>query len=284
MGRGLLAAIAAAVALSGATARAQSEPRVTVFGDSVLTAVQWNDAPLRILEQGLDLRLDVGICRTLVGQSCPFDGERVPTLVDSARSGVAPSVVVEMGYNDDPTTFAASVGEALAVLRSAGARDVRWLTLRETNAQYARMNAVLRDAAARDRHLTLIDWNAYSGNHPEWFQNDGVHLLYGGAVAMANIIHASLLARPRARTGSFAIVEPRPAHEGRAYAETLQAQGGVAPYSFRVVAGRPPGGLHLLANGLLYGTPESVETERLTIEVRDALATVEQCRVTLRVR
>lgn len=282
--RGLLAAAAAALSLCGATARAESEPRVTVFGDSVLTAVEWNDEPLRILEQGVDVQLDVAVCRRLVGQSCPFDGTRAPTLVDAAAHGVAPSVVVEIGYNDDPRTFATSVEQALSSLHRAGARHIRWLTLRETKKQYARMNAVLRQSAATDPELTLVDWNAYSGNHPEWFQSDGEHLDYGGAVAMASIIHASLLAPPRVDTGSMTVPAPPPARARRTYTAQLQAEGGVAPYSYRVVAGRPPRGIHLLADGRLYGRPRRPGAVRLTLEVRDSLATTVLCPLTFRVR
>jgi hypothetical protein len=282
--RSLLAAAAAALSLCGAAARAESEPRVTVFGDSVLMAVEWNDEPLRILEQGVDVQLDVAVCRRLVDQSCPFDGTRAPTLVDAAANGVAPNVVVEVGYNDDPRTFASSVEQALTSLHRAGARQIRWLTLRETKRQYAQMNAVLRHAAATDPALTLVDWNAYSGNHPEWFQSDGEHLDYGGAVAMASIINASLLAPPRVETGSITLPAPPPARARRIYTARLQAEGGVPPYSYRVVAGRPPRGIHLLADGRLYGRPRWTGMVRLTLQVRDSLATTVLCPLTFRVR
>ena len=34
--------------------------------------------------------------------------------------------------------------------------------------------------AEASRGLTVIDWNVYSRSHPEWFQDDGLHLLAGG--------------------------------------------------------------------------------------------------------
>lgn len=287
MGRAAFVTVLTALALCAATARAATPPRVTVFGDSVFTAVEWNEAPLRILEQGLDVQLEVGVCRRLVGQSCPFDGQRVPTLVDCVQKlgdEVAPSVVVEVGYNDDPDTFASAVERSLAALRIAGAREVRWLTLRETKLQYARMNGVLRDAAARHPELTLVDWNAYSGNHPEWFQSDGEHLGYGGAFAMASIVHASLLAPAGTVVGAITLAQPPPPRTARPYAARLDAAGGVGPYTFRVVGGRPPGGLHLLANGRLYGTPRRPGTAKMIVEVRDALNTAVLSAVTFRVR
>ena len=48
-----------------APSAAADAPRVTVIGDSVLTAVEWNATPRAILQQGLDVQWDVGVCRTL---------------------------------------------------------------------------------------------------------------------------------------------------------------------------------------------------------------------------
>ena len=55
------------------------------------------------------------------------------------------------------------------------------------------MNDVLRDVATRHPELTIVDWNLYSRSHPDWFQDDGLHLGYDGAVAMATLIHATLV-------------------------------------------------------------------------------------------
>ena len=62
------ATVVAALALIG-TSAASDPPQVTVIGDSVLTAVEWNNTPLSLLEQGLDVQLDIGVCRTLEGSA-----------------------------------------------------------------------------------------------------------------------------------------------------------------------------------------------------------------------
>ena len=288
MGRAVLGL--AVVALMVCASSAHGQPaRFTVFGDSVLTAVEWNDEPLEILEHGLDVQLDVGVCRTSVGVSCPFDGERVPTLIDRVRElgaghELAPNVVVEVGYNDDPDTFDSAVEQSLTALREAGAERVWWLDLRETKTQYARMNAVLRAAAARHGELTVVDWNAYSGNQPQWFQADGEHLVYGGAIAIASLIHSALLAPPHAAVGVISVAPLPPATAGRPYSGALRGAGGVGPYAFRVTSGRPPVGLHLRPDGRVSGTPRKHGTTRFTVEVRDALGTRATCTVTARVR
>src|SRR5882757_10791816 len=101
------AALVAALAMIG-TSAASDPPRVTVIGDSVLTAVAWNATPLSILEQGLDVQLEIGVCRTLEGVSCPYEGGNVPTLLDVIHTlgpQLGATVVVEVGYNDPATEF-----------------------------------------------------------------------------------------------------------------------------------------------------------------------------------
>ena len=57
---------------------------------------------------------------------------------------------------------------------------------------------------------------------------------------------------------------------GQAYAMTLTASGGAAPYSFAVTGGALPAGLSLTANGTLSGTPTSADTASFTVTATDA--------------
>src|SRR6266566_4387197 len=116
------AALVVALAMIG-TSAAADPPGVTVIGDSVLTAVEWNATPLSIFEGGLDLQLDIGVCRTLEGVSCPFEGGNVPTLMDVVnRLGpqLGTTVLVEVGYNDPATEFAQRVEDSIDALLAAG--------------------------------------------------------------------------------------------------------------------------------------------------------------------
>src|SRR5260221_12763959 len=125
------------------TSAASDPPHVTVIGDSVLTAVEWNAAPLSILEHGLDVQLDIGVCRTLEGVSCPYEGGNVPTLMDvvhtfGARLGT--TVLVEVGYNDPATEFAQRVEDSINALLAAGVRRILWVDMRQWQQQYIGMN------------------------------------------------------------------------------------------------------------------------------------------------
>ena len=57
---------------------------------------------------------------------------------------------------------------------------------------------------------------------------------------------------------------------GSAYAQTLAASGGVAPYTWSVVGGGLPAGLTLGTAGVLSGTPTTAGTSTFTVSVADS--------------
>ncbi|WP_189335330.1 S8 family serine peptidase [Actinoplanes ianthinogenes] len=72
---------------------------------------------------------------------------------------------------------------------------------------------------------------------------------------------------------------------GRAYAATLQATGGVGPYTWSITAGTLPAGLTLNAAGKLSGTPTAVAAATtVTARVRDSGGRTADSKVTLAVR
>jgi len=283
---GWIASFAAALIVGLATigqSAAADPPRVTVIGDSVLTAVEWNATPLSILEQGLDLQLDIGVCRTLEGVSCPFEGGNVPTLLDVVNtlgSRLGATVLVEVGYNDPANEFAQRVEDAIDALLAAGVQRILWANMREWQQQYIGMNQILAAAAARHPQLTMIDWEGYSHDHYSWFQGDGIHLVYDGAVAMATLFNAAIkqALAPAQQQPHPPPVEaltiagsPLPvAHVGRPYSARLAAQGGNAPYKWRLTSGPLPRGMHLLANGRITGRPRLPGRLTLTLQAADS--------------
>lgn len=275
---GLAAAVFAAVVVASAPAATPPEPGVLVIGDSVATGMYWYASAT--VEQHLDVHWEIAVCRRLAGASCVDQGVQPPTLLDVVASlgSVPPNVVVEMGYNDYPETFASYVDETMEALVAAGAQHVLWLTLREVRDPYPEMNGVLRAAAARYPQLALLDWNAFSGDHPEWFQGDGIHLDQTGGIAMGHFVHAALDARLRPlRATPPALPRLRP---GVPYHALLHATGGNAAYLWSVVGGRLPLGLHLLRTGRLYGDPRTRAPLDAVVQVTDAdgLAATEKIR------
>lgn len=256
----------ATVVVAAASAVAATPPTVLVIGDSVATGMYWHGDAIAAMQQNLGVYWDVAVCRTIDGTSCPFDGERAPTLIQvvDTLGTVPPTVVVEVGYNDPVDTFAAEVDKAMSALTTAGATHVLWLTMRESREPYPTLNALLDDAAARWPQLQLVDWNAASAGHPSWFQTDFVHLTSEGGLAMAHLTHAAVMqvVDPlRVRS------TPLQLRVGRSYTVKLRAQGGTPPYKWRVAGGRPPRGFHLLANGTLTSAGARAA---VTLSVTDA--------------
>jgi hypothetical protein len=268
----------ATLIVAAASAGAATPPTVLVIGDSVATGMYWHDDAIAAMQERLGVYWDVAICRTIDGTSCPFDGERAPTLIQAvaARGTVPPIVVVEVGYNDPAGTFATELDRAMSALTAAGATHVLWLTMRESRAPYPTLNAILEQAVARWPQLELVDWNATSESHPSWFQTDNVHLTAEGGVAMAHLAHAAVMqvVDPlRVRS------TPLRLQAGRPYAVTLRAQGGTPPYRWRVAGGHPPPGFHLLANGTLVTTGVTHAKATLMLAVTDADGTTANLQV-----
>ena len=267
--------MAAAVAGPCATA-ATPKPRVTFIGDSIAASVQYEADALRILTSGIDLDPQLAVCRRLVQESCPYKGTRPLTLVDLLPTiSLAPAVIVSVGYNDPESTFGDSVGTALDALEQAGAERVLWLTLREERQSYANMNDVLRAAVATHPEVTIVDWNMYSRSHPDWFQDDGLHLDYAGAVGMAILIHKKLVevgvVRTPAPAGLAIATTKLPAAQvGRPYRAQLRATGGTKPVRWTRLTGSLPAGLRLLVDGRVTGTPRTSGTKTAIVRATDA--------------
>lgn len=296
-----LAALAApfAVLLVAASAPADgtsAPPRVSVISDSILTSVTWgNDAAQAVLTQGLDMEIDAGVCRRLNGQSCDFNGGHVPTVLDmvNAWSNLGSVVVIVDGYNDVPTAFAGDVELVLDTLHNRGVAHVLWVNLHAVRPEYVAKNAVLAAAARAHPDLRVLDWNAYSASHREWYQTDSIHLVPAGGVAIAGWLHAAILAALAPPTPPAAPARALAAKKGqtvvvRAGARVdrrLRAVGGVAPLHW-LTTGRAlrHARLHLLARGILRGRPTRPGIYRVRVEVVDATGATARATVRVTIR
>ena len=288
--RGVLIAAVIALALVASTsgsARSTQLQQVTLIGDSVADAIAETDTAIAIVGQGVNLDLQVTPCRRVEGVGCPYLGARPPSVVEltqSLGSKLGPNVVVSVGYNDFEDQYAANIEDALAALKAAGVKHVWWLTLRAAHHPYVNMNDDIEAAAQLHPELSVIDWNVYSRSHPDWFQTDGLHLLYPGALAMATLIHRTLVsdgvAAPPVRIATTTLPL---AHRDQPYRARLVASSGVAPYRWSLLE-RAPAGIHLEASGSIVGTPR-VKAGRYTFNVRvkDAAGSMATRRLTLRI-
>jgi hypothetical protein len=289
--RGVLAAVAAAtlalVVSTAGSARSLQLQHVTLIGDSVADAIAQTDSAVAVVRQGVDLDLEVAPCRRVEGDGCPYQGVRPPSVVQLANSmgsKLGANVVVSVGYNDFEDQYAGNIEDALAAFKAAGVKRVFWLTLRAAHHPYVTMNDDIEAAAQHHPELTVIDWNIYSRSHPDWFQTDGLHLLYPGAIAMATLIHKSLLTAGVAAAPVRVSTTTLPlAHEGKPYRARLAAAAGIAPYRWTLLE-RAPSGIHLEANGSIVGTPRSrIGRYTFNVRVKDAAGSMATRRLTLRI-
>lgn len=192
----LAASVLALVAASPAAAAPAGGPRVTFIGDSVAASLTFVPQARRVLGRGLDLRLDLKVCRRLVQPSCTYQGVTPSTALQVVRSkgrSLGDVAVVMVGYNDYASQYRSGLDQMMRALRKARIDDVVWVTLGETRENYRLINGVIRKAEKRWRELTIADWASRSRGKP-WFAGDGLHLEPDGAMALARLIRGKVLA------------------------------------------------------------------------------------------
>ena len=184
---------AALVAGAASARHRRTLQHVTVFGDSVAAALDWDSTARRVLSSGNRVTLDLAPCRRLWTAGCLSPPP--PSMLQDIRRlrrRLGPTVVVLVGYNDDPRIFAEGLGRTLSTMRRFGVRQVFWLTLRAVYTQYVETNHAIRAAARKRPWMKAIDWNGYSRGHAAWFASDGIHLSAEGAVQFAIFVHRTL--------------------------------------------------------------------------------------------
>lgn len=190
-------AIALCCVLVSAASAAGKKPQlqhVTIFGDSVAAAFTWDPTARTVLAQGDRVTFDLSPCGRLTQPGCTTPPPpSVFKKVELIGRRIGPTVVVLVGYNDDPHVYRSGIDKVLKAMERRGVTHVIWLTLRAINKQYLLINQVIHGASARFRGLmTVLDWNSYSRNRAPWFATDRIHLSALGGVQLAIYIHRTL--------------------------------------------------------------------------------------------
>ena len=111
--------------------------------------------------------------------------------------------MIDVGYNDAPSGFAAGIDRVMRALLDAGVDQVVWITLRERRPSWAEINDQIREARKRWPQLTVGDWELESRDHDGWFA-DGIHMNWNGGEAFgaSSGRSSSMRAAPRAATAA----------------------------------------------------------------------------------
>ena len=169
--------------------------KVTFVGDSVAASIDYTPAARAQLRRGLDVRLDLAVCRRLVQPSCAFQGETPPSALQAVQGygrSLGEALIVNVGYNESAHGYAEGIDRVVRAARKQGAKAVVWVTLRETSDLYHETNLAIKRAAKRWPQLRVADWNAYS-HGKAWFRADGMHLTPTGAHALAVFLRKHVL-------------------------------------------------------------------------------------------
>jgi len=194
----LALALACAVAASsaGAAPAVKKTPvKATFVGDSVSASITYVTSAQAQLERGIDVRLDLKVCRRLVQPSCPYQGSAPSTALQAVQSygqSLGHVLIVKVGYNESSSGYGKGIDEIMRAAIAQGATGVVWVTLREKSDIYHWTNVAIRQATKRWPQLVVADWNAYSAGKP-WFGPDGLHLTPTGATALATFLRPYIL-------------------------------------------------------------------------------------------
>jgi hypothetical protein len=168
---------------------------VTIFGDSSAAALNWVPTARQVIERSNRVTYELQPCGRLATPGCLtyHPPPSVLSEVRTLRRRIGPTVVILVGYNDDPHVYASGIDKVLRAMHRAGVKQVLWLTLRTAShpEQYRVTNSVIHGASHRWPFMTVVNWGVYSGRHPEWF-TDGIHFTAAGAVQFAIYIHRTL--------------------------------------------------------------------------------------------
>lgn len=107
-------------------------------------------------------------------------------------------VVVELGYNDDPSAMPGRIDAVMAALRARQVGTVAWMTVseRRTSTNFAVTNAAILAARSRWSELVVLDWESASDevNADRWY-SDNVHLTATGRAEFSLWLREEILAQ-----------------------------------------------------------------------------------------
>jgi hypothetical protein len=187
-----LCCMVVATAIAGKT---RPNQRVAIFSDSSGASLSWDSTAREIVERGNRVRFELYPCGRLVQPGC-LTADPPPSVLETVRRlgrAIGPSVVIFVGYNDDPATYRLGIPIVLKALWKRGVHHMIWLTLHAVNKQYVDINhAIYAERQKWGPTMTVLDWNHYSAPHSSWYASDGIHMTGAGAVAYATYLHRAL--------------------------------------------------------------------------------------------
>jgi hypothetical protein len=167
-------------------------------------------------------------------------------------------------------------------------QHVLWTDLYQSRPEFAAKNAVLFAAAKHHPELRVLDWNSYSAGHRDWYQDDLIHLMPAGGVAIAGWLHqaiADTLAPPPPAPPVALTVPVRQRMRARVGVPFQgHLAGGTALQWRTTVSTLRKARLHLSATGAITGTPSRAGRFSVPLTVSGAGGASERVTVSITVK
>lgn len=153
-----------------------TEVRITALGDSVMLGAQ----------AALTHRLPISYMDAKVGRQ----GSDLLKLVKEIKDtkSVSDTVLIHIGTNG--YIYEQNLKQILDIFKNK--KRLIFINVHADRRWTDDNNALLKKYQKLHENMTLIDWNAISENHPEYFVKDGIHLTGPGMMAYTEIIRLAL--------------------------------------------------------------------------------------------
>lgn len=176
---------------------------ILFVGDSVGESIS-REFRTAVMSTYPDVNFQACAGRGMAGADCLFpiaspqiDIDGVGVVNTSATPAIA---IIQLGYNDDPATFASEANQMIAALTAKAVQRIIFVNVstRFTSRNYTLTNQVLASLVASNSNVSLFDWNAHTSAQDKWrwFDNDSlccwIHLNPSGRAEFALFLREQL--------------------------------------------------------------------------------------------
>lgn len=155
--------------------------RVIMIGDSVMagTAKRYGgEMCAALVPLGWAVEVDAETAK-FIDFGNEVLNERLPYGWDAAV------ILLGNNYGGDPDVYALYLNRLVEKLAP---RPTVLLTVSEYRPEQSQVNTVIFQVAATHDNVTVVDWGAVTGAHPEYLRDDGLHLKDPGRAALAQSV------------------------------------------------------------------------------------------------
>jgi len=176
---------------------------ILFVGDSVGESIT-KEFRTTVMSTYPDVNFQACAGRGMAGADCLFPVTTPQIDLDGVgivNTSTTPAIaIVQLGYNDDPATFAGEANQMIAALAAKAVQRIIFVNLstRYSVRNYTQSNQVLSSLAANNPNISVFDWNAHSSAQDKWrwFDNDSlccwIHLNPSGRAEFALFLRDQL--------------------------------------------------------------------------------------------